>query len=180
MAATHVALWRAVNLGKVGKLSMTELRELLTELGLSDVKTLLQSGNAVFGAKGTTASLEKKLEAACASRLALETEVFVRTAEEWAAIVDANPFTKMAKSDPSHLVVVVLRGRPNADAVEELRCAGGPEEIEVGDGCLYITYPNGMGRSKLDQHRAWKRLGAVGTARNWNTATKIAAALGVR
>ncbi len=178
--ASHVALWRAVNLGKTGKLAMTDLRDLLAELKLTDVKTLLQSGNAVFGAKASSgAALEKKLEAACASRLGLglETEVFVRSAAEWAAIIEGNPFSTMANRDPSHLVVMVLRGRPHPDALDELR-AGGPEELELGDGCLYITYPNGIGRSKLNQHRAWKRLGAVGTGRNWNTVSKIAAALG--
>ena len=54
----------------------------------------------------------------------------------------------------------------------------GPEELELGEGCLYITYPNGIGRSKLNRSAAWKRLGAVGTARNWNTVAKIAAPLG--
>ena len=176
--ASHVALWRAVNLGKTGKLAMADLRGLLAELKLTDVKTLLQSGNAVFGAKASSsAALEKKLEAACASRLGLETEVFVRSAAEWAAMIEGNPFATMAKRDPAHLVVMVLRGRPHPEALDELR-AGGPEELELGDGCLYITYPNGIGRSKLNQHRAWKRLGAVGTGRNWNTVSKIAAALG--
>lgn len=177
MARSHVALWRAVNLGKTGKLSMSELRALLAEMELTDPKTLLQSGNAVFGAKASPKTLEKKLEAACTSRFGLETEIFVRSADEWAAIIDNNPFAKMAKRDPAHLVVMVLRGRPRADALEELG-ADGPEELELGDGCLYITYPNGIGRSKLNQHRAWKRLGAVGTGRNWNTVSKIAAALG--
>ncbi|MDF2697826.1 MAG: hypothetical protein K0S65_6209 [Labilithrix sp.] len=174
--ATHIALWRAVNLGKTGKLAMAGLRDLLAELKLADVKTLLQSGNAVFSTRGASATLEKKLESACAARFGLKTEVFVRTAKEWTGIIEGNPFAKMAQRDPSHLVVMVLRGRPHADAIAELGKPG-PEEVALGEGCLYITYPNGIGESKLNQNPAWKRLGAVGTARNWNTVSKIAAAL---
>jgi uncharacterized protein (DUF1697 family) len=175
--ASHVALWRAVNLGKTGKLAMADLRALLEELKLRDAMTLLQSGNAVFSATASSATLEKKLEVACASRLGLTTEIFVRTVDEWSKIIEGNPFSTMAERDPAHLVVMVLRGQPDAAAVAELRKSG-PEELELGDGCLYITYPNGIGRSKLNQHRAWKRLGASGTGRNWNTVSKIAAALG--
>ncbi len=175
--ATHVALWRAVNLGKTSKLAMSDLRELLAELKLADAKTLLQSGNAVFTAKGSVATLEKKLETACASRLGLETDILVRSADQWAGIIDGNPFPKMAKSKPNHLVVMVLRGRPRADALAELN-EQGPEELQLGDGCLYISYPTGIGRSKLNRNPAWKRLGAIGTGRNWNTVAKIAAALG--
>ena len=47
-----------------------------------------------------------------ASRLGLTTDFFVRTAPEWQAIVEANPFPKEAKADPSHLVAVVLKAAP--------------------------------------------------------------------
>lgn len=175
--ARYVALLRAVNLGKVGKIAMADLREVLASRSCVDVQTLLNSGNAVFGSKmRTTAAVEKDLEAALAARLGLETEVFVRTPEEWAAIVDGNPFAEMATRDPSHLVVLVLRGEPQRAALRQLR-ASGPEEIEVGEGCLYITYPEGIGRSKLTANPGWRTLGAVGTARNWNTVQKIARAL---
>ncbi len=166
-----------MNLGKIGKIAMADLRDLLESLECSRVQTLLQSGNAVFDSKArTTSAVEKELEAALASRLGLETEVFVRTPAQWAAIVTANPFAEMAKRDPSHLVVLVTRGKPELAALAQLR-APGPEELEVGEGCLYITYPDGIGRSKLSANPGWRALGLVGTARNWNTVQKIAAAL---
>lgn len=175
--ARYVALLRAVNLGKIGKVAMADLRELLESLACSNVRTLLQSGNAVFDSEtGTASAVEKVLEAALASRLGLETDVFVRTPTQWAAIVKANPFAEMAKRDPSHLVVLVTRGKPKPAALAQLR-APGPEEIAVGEGCLYITYPEGIGRSKLNANPGWRTLGVVGTARNWNTVNKIAAAL---
>jgi uncharacterized protein (DUF1697 family) len=175
--ARYVALLRAVNLGKIGKIAMADLRALLTSLECSNVQTLLQSGNAVFDSRARTpADVEKQLETELASRLGLETLVFARTPAQWTAIVKANPFAQMAKDDPGHLVVMVTRGKPKPTALAQLR-APGPEQIEVGEGCLYITYPEGIGRSKLTTNKGWRTLGAVGTARNWNTVQKIAAAL---
>ena len=175
--ARYVALLRAVNLGKIGKIAMADLHHLLVSLECSDVQTLLQSGNAVFDSNTrTTSALERELETALASRLGIATEVFARTPAQWTAIVKANPFAEMAKRDPSHLVVLVTRGKPKQAALAQLR-APGPEEIEVGKGCLYITYPGGIGRSKLSANPGWRSLGVVGTARNWNTVQKIAAAL---
>ena len=172
-----IALLRAVNLGSVGKVAMSDLRTLLAALGHSNVKTLLNSGNVVFDAKaGSPATLERELEAACAKKLGLTTEILVRTHDEWAAIVEGNAFPEIAKKDPAHLVVFTFRGKPKHAALDALN-APGPEELVLGRGCLYITYPNGIGRSKLTTNRAWKELGAIGTMRNWNTVLKIATAL---
>lgn len=174
--ARRVALLRAVNLGSVGKVAMADLRTICEGLGYTDVKTLLNSGNVVFDAKSKSpATLERELEAACAKKLGLATEIFLRTVEEWTELVEGNVFPQMAKKDPCHLVVFTLRGKPKRAAIDALNAAG-PEEVALGKGCLYITYPEGIGRSKLNTNRAWKELGAIGTMRNWNTVLKIAAA----
>ncbi|MEX0863499.1 MAG: DUF1697 domain-containing protein [Acidimicrobiia bacterium] len=44
----YVALLRAVNLGAGRQVSMSDLRELLEGLGMTDVATYVQSGNVVF------------------------------------------------------------------------------------------------------------------------------------
>ena len=46
--ATYAVLLRGINVGGKSKVAMADLRDLLGELGLTAVKTLLQSGNAVF------------------------------------------------------------------------------------------------------------------------------------
>ena len=97
----HIALLRAVNLGAHNKIGMADLKALLVGLGFEDAQTLLQSGNVVFsGGSKTTAALEQTLERAAAKQLGLETDFFVRTAKEWQAVIDANPFPREAKDDP--------------------------------------------------------------------------------
>jgi len=45
---TYVALLRGINVGGHNSLPMRELVEVLEDLGLSQVKTYIQSGNVVF------------------------------------------------------------------------------------------------------------------------------------
>ncbi len=57
----QIALLRGINLGARNRVSMPELRELLTGLGHEDVKTLLQSGNVVLTSDADPAGLERDL-----------------------------------------------------------------------------------------------------------------------
>ena len=175
-----VALLRAVNVAGYGKVGMAELRAMCERLGLAEVATLLQSGNIVFAASGKRdAALERLLEAAAAEQLGLETDFFVRSAEEWAAIVAANPFSEMATRDPGHLVVMALKDAPGRAAVAKLQGAiKGRESVRAAGRQLYITYPDGIGRSKLTNVAIEKALGTRGTARNWNTVVKVMGAVG--
>jgi uncharacterized protein (DUF1697 family) len=177
----HVGLLRAVNLGGHNKVPMAELRAVLAGAGLGNPRTLLQSGNVVFGASSPTAELERVLEERLASELGLETEVMVRTAEEWHELVASNPFPEEAEHDPGHLLVMVLKGAPDAASVAALRAAiKGREEVRPGSRHVYITYPDGIGRSKLTTAVIERHLGTRGTGRNWNTVLKLDALVQAR
>ena len=171
----HVALLRGVNVGGLKQVAMADLRDLLAELGFADARSLLQSGNLVFrGGIKTGAPLERWLTAEAAKHLALETDFFVRTAEEWKAVVAQNPFPDEARDDPGHLLVIFLRDAPGAKAVSALQAAiTGREAIRAKGRHAYIVYPDGVGRSRLTLALIEKMLGTRGTGRNWNTVLKL-------
>ncbi|MFY9986063.1 MAG: DUF1697 domain-containing protein [Chthoniobacterales bacterium] len=171
----QIALLRAVNVGGI-KVSMADLKALLVDLGFEDVRTLLNSGNVVFRGKSKTGEeLEKLLETEFAKRAGRPTEFFVRTAEEWASIIDRNPMTNEARHDPGHLLMVVLKSTPTNQEVDALRAAiVGPEVVEADGRQAYIYYPAGVGQSKLTAKLIEKKLGSPGTGRNWNTVLKLA------
>jgi uncharacterized protein (DUF1697 family) len=175
----YAALLRGINVGGNKKIAMAELRPMVESLGFTDAKTLLQSGNLVFTARAqSTAKLERTLEAATEKNLGVQCSYLVRDADEWEAIVAANPFPDMAASDPSHLALTVCREKPDAAALKALRAeARGDEELRAVGRELYIRYPDGMGESKLAIALSKNRLGTICTARNWNTVLKIASAL---
>lgn len=124
MTAKRVALLRAVNVGGTGKATMADLRSLMEQLGLHDVRSLLHAGNFVFTGGGKDdAALEARLERELLAGLGLRTVVIVRTAGELEAVIAANPFPAEAERDPARLVVVFLKTAPPAEAFDELRRA---------------------------------------------------------
>ncbi|WP_395647555.1 DUF1697 domain-containing protein [Terricaulis sp.] len=165
---TYAAMLRGVNLGG-RKVVMSELRKVCEDAGFTDVRTLVASGNLVLGAKLAGVELEKKLEGVIIDGLGLKTDVYVRTGAELQAIIAANPFKAFAKSDPSFMVVYFMRAKATAAEFEAMaKTALFGEETKQGKGCLYIMFPKGQGVSKL-------KMPKLGTARNWNTVTKLAA-----
>ncbi len=179
-ATMQVALLRAVNLGPHGKIAMSDLRALMTALDLQDGQTLLQSGNMIFrGGARAGAALERHLEAETKKRFGLATDFFVRSAAEWTDLVAANPFPNEARADPSHLVTIFLKEAVKATAVAALQAAIVGREIVRGEGRqVYVTYPDGIGTSKLTNTVIEKKLGTRGTGRNWNTVLKLQALVG--
>jgi uncharacterized protein (DUF1697 family) len=171
----NIALLRGINVGGRNMVAMADLRMFLEALGFSNARTLLQSGNMVFsGGCGGGDDLERLLERHAAKRLALQADFVVRTADEWADLVRANPFRKEAEADPAHLIVMALKSAPDPDRLAALRAAiKGRERAELVGKQAYLVYPDGMGHSKLTGAVIEKALGTRGTCRNWNTVLKI-------
>jgi len=170
----HIALLRAVNLGGKTSLAMADLRAMAAEMGLTDARTLLQSGNMVFKSDESQSALETLLESQTATMLGLKTKYVLRTASQWDALISANPFPDEARTAPAKLQVVLLKAAPPASWSKSLiDWNTGPERVEVIGRALYIVYPGGIGRSKLNAAPAWRKLDTVGTARNWNTVVKL-------
>jgi uncharacterized protein (DUF1697 family) len=173
----QIALLRGINVGGHQAVAMSDLRDLLTQLGFERARSLLQSGNLVFrGDARTGGELERLLETEAETRLEIHADFLVRSAKEWREVVARNPFRKEAERDPSHLVVMFLKAAAKAKDVKAVQAAIAGREIIRGDGKhLYIVYPDGIGRSRLTNALLEKKLGIRGTARNWNTVLKIAA-----
>ncbi len=174
---THVALLRGINVGGRNKVTMADLRAVVTSLGYTDVATYIQSGNVVLRHPGRSADrlrddLERRIEAATGWDIA----VVVRTAAEWAALVAANPF---ADADPTTLHVACCRDPPPAGALDELDpTAHAPETCVLIGAQLYLHLPNGMGRATLPVALNTLRPGPgaaplVTTVRNWRTVTTL-------
>jgi uncharacterized protein (DUF1697 family) len=172
----NVALLRSINLGSHKKVAMDDLREVFSELGFSDVRSFLQTGNVIFRSQSrTTANLERLLETEVDQRLALQTAFFVRTGDEWKSVVSHNPFREEARRDPAHLVVVFLKDASDANQVKALQAAiTGRERVAAHGKQAYIVYPDGIGRSRVTSSLIERKLATRGTGRNWNTVLKIA------
>lgn len=167
-------LLRGVNVGRGNRLPMADFRAALESLGYTGVRTLLNSGNAVFTAGGRSAAAHaKKIGAVLEERCGLDVHAIVKSAGQLGAIVAENVLAGEA-ADPSRLVVAFTG---DADALRALGdIASGvepPERFVVGEHAAYLHCPAGILKSRAGAALLGKRGEAV-TTRNWNTVLKLA------
>ena len=86
-----VALLRGVNVGGI-TIRSAELRALLTELGLDDVRTFLASGNAAFDSDRAAADLKPAIEAALRERFGYDAWIVLVTRDAIAGAIASFPF----------------------------------------------------------------------------------------
>jgi uncharacterized protein (DUF1697 family) len=175
MHTTFIALLRGINVGGHKPVAMSDLKAMLAKLGFKDARSILQSGNLIFRSDSDDShDLESMLEAETHKRLGVQADFLTRSAKEWKGIVERNPFRKEAEADPGHLVVMFLKTAPKANEVSAAQDAiVGRETLRADGRQMYIVYPDGIGRSRLTNVLLEKKLGARGTARNWNTVLKL-------
>lgn len=165
-----VAMLRGVNVSGKNKLPMSEFRSVLGELGFTNVATYIQSGNAVVDTDRSSAQVAETVRAALADRFGIDTPVIVRTADELETVLTADPFAER-DLDPSKVIVSFLA----EPALEALSIPEGQlEEAHAFGREVWVYYPMGIGKSKLDRTPFWKPLGnAAVTARNLRTVRKL-------
>lgn len=166
---------RAVNVGGQGKIRMEALKALYESLGLRDVRTFIQSGNVVFRAtQRQMPRLARRIEDAIEKSHGFRTGVILRTVAELREVVDRNPFASRPEINGGKLLVTFLMSDPGEDARCRVRAMQvSPEELHIDGREIYIYYPMGVGISKLPGGAIGRALGTPGTARNWNTVTKL-------
>ena len=174
----RIILFRGMNTGGV-RAPVGEQRAMAEEMGLKNPRTLQASGNLVVESGKAAATLEHDIEAAMERRFDLKVAAMVRTPEQWAKLIAANPFLKEAKAHPTKVVAMVMKDgiKPGALEAVQALCRDG-ERVEAVDGVLYFWFPNGQGQSEIFK-KATPRMLGMGTGRNWNTVLKLGEMVGL-
>lgn len=170
----YVLLLRGINVGGNNKIAMADLRGMLEGMGFSNVRTLLQSGNAAFTTKPSdTTAVQSAIEAAIQETFDLRIACLVLTAHDIEQTISENPLTAET-AEPKKLHATFLFDTPTTAGVDSFDQSTIPETFAVRNQVLYVFYANGAGTTKLTEG-FWKKLGlgTTGTARNWNTVLKL-------
>ena len=169
----YIALLRGMNVGRAKRIAMADLHVLVEGLGYTGVRSVLNSGNLVFNAPGTTArEAAEAIEEALVLRLGVAARVFVLDHAELSAIIDANPLLDVA-TDHARLIVFLLADGAHRDRL--LLLGGrdwGCECLVLGERAAYVWCPEGMLVSAAARSLG-KLLGDGATSRNWNTLLKL-------
>lgn len=170
----RVALLRGINVGKAKRVAMADLKALLEGMGLKDVRTLLNSGNAVFTVPaGKAARLAERIAEGIEARLGVKAGVIVVTAATWHAVVLANPMQPVP--DPSRYLVMFPPHEADLAMLQAV-ARGQPPQLFVGAHTAYVWCPDGVLKSTV-AGEAGKALKHTATARNWATVLKVQALL---
>lgn len=161
----YIALLRGINVGGHNPLPMSELKSLCAETGFKNVRTYIQSGNAIFESAVTEEQAIKKLEQTLKTRLTISVPVMIRTVPELESVLTRNPFPE---AKPARIGVHFFTSPVPKNAFKDFKNPG-PEEVIISGRELYVHYPAGMGRSKLKL----PKLPEKGTVRNMNTVAKL-------
>jgi uncharacterized protein (DUF1697 family) len=183
MTHHRIILFRGMNTGGV-RAPVVEQREMAEAMGLTNPRTLQASGNLVVESDIATDALETAIEVEMERRFETKIVAIARTAEQWQALITANPFPNEAEAHPAKVVAMVMKAGLKDGALEAVRalCRDGEAvetiEFKRGDEVLYFWFPNGQGSSEIFKKATPKMLG-MGTGRNWNTVLKLGEMVGV-
>ena len=172
---TWVVLLRGVNVAGANRLPMSGLRDLVGSLGHSDVTTYIQSGNLLMTSpRVDRATIAAEICAGIESSFGVVVSTILRTPDELRAGLAANPFVAEAEDDAARVHIMFLSAVPEPDRVAQLAPDrfGGDRFALLGSE-LFLHYPDGAGRSKMNLDYFEKRLHVRGTARNLKTVAKL-------
>src|SRR5262249_45641312 len=157
------------NVGGRNVLPMKELVLILQRLGSEDVRTYIQSGNAVFRTEEKDiARLANRISAAIEKQRGFEPHVQLLDLVGFEKAIRQKPFRE-AESDPKSLHVGFLDSTPKSARLDVLATLKGDNErYHLGDRAFYLHAPDGIGRSKLAAN-VERLLGVPMTDRNWRT-----------
>lgn len=170
-----IVLLRGVNAGKGNRVPMADFRAMLKALGHTEVRTLLNSGNAVFASTSRSAAkLAADIAAGLQDRFGVTTPVIVKSASEIRAIVDGNPIVP-PDAEHSRFLVAFSMDAGRLQELEALRPLLNPgERLAVTAQAAYLHCAGGLLESRVGEAMLGKAGKGI-TTRNWGTVIKLAA-----
>ena len=153
---------------------MAELKQELSDLGLEDVATYIQSGNVLFRASGSGSALAPRIEKMLSKTFDYRASVVLRSHAQMRSIVEGAPTGFGADPAAYRYDVIFLKEPLTANAVlKKVPTREEVDEVHAGRGVLYF--------SRLISRAAQSRFYRVFsmpiyqsmTIRNWNTTTKL-------
>ena len=172
--STFIALLRGINVGGQKKITMTDLKKLFEVSGFTNVQTYIQSGNVIFESQNSnTKAIKNQIEKKVKEKYKFDVEVFITSNNELKNILRKNPFIKK-KKDAERFYVTFLSEKPDSVNISKLNETNYlPEEYIIDGNVIYLYFPNGYGKAKLNNNLFENKLKVPATTRNWKTVNML-------
>ena len=170
---TFVILLRGITPTGKNKVPMAPLRIALTEAGLKDVQTYIQSGNVIAASELTPAALETLVHKIIRRSFGGDIAVVARTARRFARILKQNPF---AEAEGARLYFTLFATAPDKKLLKDfLSTDFSPDQVRFVKNTMYTLYATKHSDSKFNNNFFERRLKAIATTRNHNTMVNLVA-----
>ncbi|WP_280153072.1 DUF1697 domain-containing protein [Piscinibacter sp. XHJ-5] len=154
---------------------MPELQRCFEAAGFTGVKTVLASGNIVFGARAAAAgTLERKAETAMAGELGHSFRTIVRPTRALRELLEADPFADFRLPAEAKRVVTFLR-KPQPGKLSLPIETDGAHIVGMNAGEVFTAYVPSA-RGAVFMRLIEKTFGTEVTTRTWDTIRKCVAA----
>jgi len=169
---TYIAFLRGINVGGKKKVLMAELRDLLTDFGLKNVKTYIQSGNIIFNSEDKeTIKLEEEISNIIQLHFGFDVPVLVKTYQELEQIFYACPFSEEKKQKSYFSLLYSVPNEAIQDDISKMDYQN--DLVEITQKCVYLYPALGYGKSKYNNNFFERKLKVTATARNYKTLVKL-------
>lgn len=150
---------------------MAELRAALSDAGLLDVQTYIQSGNVIAKSALAQSSLESLVHEVISREIGADITVIARTHEQLKRVMECNPFPLSAASRTYFSLFSVPAA---AHLTEELsRLEFSPDSVQIGQDALYTLYATKHSESKFNNNFFERKLKVSATTRNLDTMSRL-------
>jgi uncharacterized protein (DUF1697 family) len=171
----YLALLRGINVGGKNLIKMAELAACFENLGFTEVRTYIQSGNVVFCAhEPDQGKLTGLLKDALSTTFNYSSMVVLRSYEDLKSIVSQAP--DGFGSDPSNYrydVIFIKEPLTSFEAIKYVSTKEGVDQAYAGNGVLYasrlISKASQSHLTRIIASPIYQSL----SIRNWNTTTKL-------
>lgn len=134
---TYVAFLRGVNVGGNSIVSMAAIKEALVALGLSDVRTYINSGNVIFTTRTSDAQrLATRIEKALEQHTGLAIKVLVMDHKALKKLVDAIPSHWVDDKTMRTYVLLLWKELDDRNILERLPNKPGIDELRYTPGAV--------------------------------------------
>ena len=169
--STYVVLLRGVMPYGRNKVPMASLRTILSEVGLENVQTYIQTGNVIATSELNRAEVETLVQDAIRERIGAHISAIARTAEQFKAVFEQNPF---ADADNARVYFSLFDKHPGREQRNKFLLTDfSPDAVKLIDDALYTLYNTKHSDSKFTNSFFEKQLRVTSTSRNFNTMRKL-------
>lgn len=175
MKIKYLALLRGINVGGNNIIKMSELKECFEEMGFSEVRTYIQSGNVIFQSEEkSTKRLTDQIEKALSKTFNYQAKVVVISEKQLKQVIEEAPKGFGEKKEKYRYDVIFIKPPMTAKkALKETPVKEGVDHTHAGKHAIYFSRLI----AKITSSRISRAVGTpvyqFMTIRNWNTTTKL-------